>query len=85
MTEDVEGRIRTVFADVFGLDASAVGADTSPDTVEEWDSLHQLNLVLAIEEEFDLQVGDAEMAEMVSFPLVVAIVREKLGTAGASA
>ena len=84
MTADVEGRLRTVVADVLGLDASAVGADTSPDTVEAWDSLQHLNLVLAIEEEFDFQVSDAEMTEMVSFPLITAIVNEKLGSAEAS-
>jgi acyl carrier protein len=81
----VEQKVGTILADVLGIDASSVGADTSPDTVEEWDSLQHLNLVLAIEEEFDFQVSDAEMTEMVSFPLIVAIIHEKLGTAEASA
>jgi acyl carrier protein len=81
MTNDVEEKVRTVLADVLGLDPSAVGPDTSPDTVEAWDSLQHLNLVLAIEEEFDFQVSDAEMTELVSYPLIIAIVNEKLGTA----
>lgn len=85
MSADVEAKVRAVLGDVLGLDPSAVGPDTSPDTVEAWDSLQHLNLVLAIEEEFDFQVSDAEMTEMVSFPLITAIINEKLGTAEASA
>jgi acyl carrier protein len=79
MTDAVEERVRAVMADVFGLDPAGVGRDTSADTVEAWDSLQHLSLVLAVEEEFDLQFGDTETTEMVSFPLVVAIVHEKLG------
>jgi acyl carrier protein len=85
MTAEVEGRVRAVVADVFGLDPGDVGARTSPDTVDAWDSLQHLNLVLAIEEEFDVQFGDAETTELVSFPLIVTILHEKLGTAEASA
>jgi acyl carrier protein len=79
MTEQIEQRVGTVMADVFALDPAEVGPGTSPDTVEAWDSLQHLSLVLAVEEEFDLQFGDTETTEMVTYPLIVAIVREKLG------
>ena len=85
MTADIEERVRSVLADVFGLDPSDVNEKTSPDTVDEWDSLQHLNLVLAIEEEFDLQFEETETTELVSFPLIVAITSEKIGTSGASA
>jgi acyl carrier protein len=81
MSDQVEERVRTVLADVFGIKSADVGPDTSPDTIEQWDSLQHLSLVLAIEEEFDLQLGDDETTEIVTFPLIVETVREKLAAA----
>jgi acyl carrier protein len=81
MTDEIEERVRGVLVDVFGLDASEVGPDTSTDTVEAWDSLQQLSVVLALEEELEVSFTDEETMEMVSFPLIVATVREKLGIA----
>jgi acyl carrier protein len=75
---DVERRIRSVLADVFELDADQVGADTSMDTVEQWDSLQQLTLVLSLEEEFGVQFDDEETVALVSYPLIVAIVGDRL-------
>ena len=81
MTDEIEERVRGVLVDVFGLEAAEVGPDTSMDTVEAWDSLQQLNVVLALEEELEVSFTDEETMEMVTFPLIVATVREKLGIA----
>jgi acyl carrier protein len=79
MSDDVDNRVQTVLADVFGLDAAGVGPDTSTDTVEAWDSLQQLTVVLSIEEEFGIHLTDDDAVAAVSFPLITAIVRERLG------
>ena len=76
---DVEERVRGVLAEVFGLDPGSIGADTSTDTVDGWDSLHHLTVVLSLEEEFDIQFDDEETLSLVTFPLIALIVREKLG------
>ena len=65
---DVEQRVRSVLADVFGLDAAAIGPDTSTDTVEGWDSLHHLTVVLSL----------------VNFPLIALIVNEHLDSSASS-
>ena len=38
-----------------------VTADSSPETVESWDSVQHLNLILAIEEEYGFQFSPEEM------------------------
>jgi acyl carrier protein len=78
VTDDVEQRVRVVLADVFGLDPESIGTDTSTDTVEGWDSLHHLTVVLSLEEEFDIQFDDEETLSLVNFPLIALIVRERL-------
>ena len=77
--DDIEERVRAVLCDVFGLSPEDVGPDTSADSVEAWDSLQHLTVVLALEEEFDIQLTDEETVEVVSFPLIATVVRDKLG------
>lgn len=78
MTSDVEERARGVLADVFGLTVDIIGPSTSTDTIEEWDSLQHLTVVLALEEEFDIHFTDEQTVELVTFPLIVATVTELL-------
>ena len=78
-TDEVEDGVRGVIAEVFGLDPDDVGADTSSQTVEAWDSLQHLTVVLALEEEFDIHLGDEETIAAVSIPAITGIVREHLG------
>ena len=75
----IEEKVRSVLAEVFGLDPAGVGADTSTDTVEGWDSLHHLTVVLSLEEEFGIQFDDQETLSLVNFPLIVTIVKDRLG------
>jgi acyl carrier protein len=74
----VEDRIRAVLANVFGLDPCDVGPDTSKDTVRGWDSLQHLAVVLALEEEFELEFDDSETVDLVNLPLITTIVSERL-------
>jgi len=53
--EQIAERTRTVIAGIFKLSAEAVPPDASADTLENWDSLGHLNLVLALEQEFGVQ------------------------------
>jgi acyl carrier protein len=75
---DVDARIRSVLAEVFGLDPESVGPETSSDTVEAWDSLQHLTVTLSLEEEFGIQFDDEETVSLVSFPLISAILHERL-------
>lgn len=75
-TDDVEHRVSEIIAGVFNLAASEVGPQTSMDTVEKWDSLQQLTLIVALEEEFDIHFTDEETVTLVNVPLIVEIVRE---------
>jgi acyl carrier protein len=77
--EEIEELVRTILADVLGLDPSEVDDTTSPDTVKAWDSLQHLTIVLSLEEEFEIQFDEEETLAVVSFPLIVATVSERLG------
>lgn len=75
-------RVKQVVSDVFGLPPGEVSADSSPHTVEAWDSMGHLNLVLALEQAFGVQFTPEEIAAMTDVPLIVAALDAKLGPAG---
>jgi acyl carrier protein len=58
----IEQRLRMVFERSFGR--PFVGSDHSVQSVEEWDSLSHVKLVLNLEKEFDLIIDPDAMAEL---------------------
>jgi acyl carrier protein len=73
-----EDKLKRLVANVLELEPEDIGADTSMDTVEQWDSLRHLTLVLAIEDEFGISVPDEEAADITSWPLIRLVVAEQL-------
>lgn len=65
-----ETRLRKVMADIFHILPETIGVDTSVDTVDKWDSLTHLNLILALEQEFDVSFSEEEVVESLNYPLV---------------
>ncbi len=72
----MEERIKRVMANVLGVDAAEINEDSSPDTIANWDSLRHMNLILALEQEFGITIGDEEVSTLISYPLIVLVVRE---------
>lgn len=64
-------RVKKVMAEVFGVDQNTIDNDASPGSIEQWDSLRHMNLVVGLEEEFDVRFPDESISEMVSFNLIV--------------
>lgn len=78
--ENVESRIHQIVADIFGVPVETVTSDSSPDTIETWDSLKHLELVLSMEQELGVTFDPEEIAEMLDVELVVDIVTDKLSS-----
>jgi len=51
--------------------------ESSPDNVKNWDSLKHMNLILALEEEFDVSFSDEEIVELLSVEIIVETLKEK--------
>jgi len=66
-----------LFADVLEVDASSLNDDSSPDSVEQWDSLAAMHLVAAIEETFETQLSTKEIMKMSSIGLARAALKDK--------
>lgn len=56
-----------IFTEVFGIDASVINDDFSKDSVDLWDSVHQLNLVTLAEEVFDIMLDPEDIMGFISY------------------
>ena len=73
-----EDTLKQVLSDVFDVDVKTIDDTTSVDTVAKWDSLRHLNLVLALEEQFNIVLSGEQAVQILSYPLIK-IVLEELG------
>ncbi len=72
-----EEKLKKIIGSVFKIDASSVNNETSPDSVESWDSLNHLNLVLALEEGFDVSFTEEQTVEILNFELIKISLQEQ--------
>ena len=70
--------IRVMASDLFGVPVEQITAASSPQTLENWDSIQHLNLVLAVEEKFSVQLSPEEIEEMKSVGETARLVESKL-------
>jgi acyl carrier protein len=59
----LDDRLLKVFQTIFD-DTVELRDDTTADDIEDWDSLHHINLMYLIEEEFAVQFAGNQLAEM---------------------
>ena len=68
-----------IFKDDFSVDESKLNSDFTKDNVEGWDSIHQLSLLTAIEDVFDVMFGTEEALSLTSYDAGKKILAEKFG------
>lgn len=74
----MENRVKKVIAEILDIEISSINDNTSPETIESWDSLKQMNIIVALEEEFDIEFSDEDIVEMLNFRLICEVVRGSL-------
>jgi acyl carrier protein len=59
-------RIKNVMAELWGLPVQQIPDNASPDVLAQWDSIAHLQLLLALEMEFEVQFPSEEMGKLLS-------------------
>lgn len=70
-------RLRTLVAGILRLPPEAVTAETAMATTDSWDSLRHMELIVAIEETFGIELDGDEIASMRSVAAVEAVLGRK--------
>ena len=72
----MEDKVLSILKEVFEI--NDIDTTCSQSNCEQWDSMNQLNLVLALEEAFDISLEPEEIGEMKSFQDIMKLLNEKL-------
>jgi acyl carrier protein len=75
--EEIFEATNEVFRDVFDDDSITVTETTTADDIEDWDSLEHINLILAIEERFNVKFNMGEVTGMKNVGEMVDILMER--------
>lgn len=60
-------KYNNAFIEVFGVEESALGSNFNKDSVDGWDSVHQLNIIALLEESFDIMLDPEDIMELTSY------------------
>lgn len=74
----METKIKEVIANVLNIKVEELTKDSSPETIEQWDSLKQMNIIIALEDAFEIEFDDEEIGDMNSIALITLIISEKI-------
>ena len=70
-------RLARLFHEVFDHDPGRFSKETLPEDVAKWDSLGHMNLVGALEREFELEFEIDEIMEMASVARILEILKAR--------
>lgn len=70
-------KLNQIFCEVYSVEESALNEGFVNTDVDTWDSIHQLSMVAAIEEAFDLMMDAEDILEMTSYENVKQLLTSK--------
>jgi acyl carrier protein len=80
MADELHATVENIVRDVCGDDRIALQDSTTSRDVPGWDSLAHVNIVFAIEEEFDIEFDDDEIAAFANIGELKDRIREKVAS-----
>lgn len=60
-------KLNKIFCEVFSVEESALNNEFNNCTIEGWDSVRQLSLTTAIEDEFDIMLDAEDILDFISY------------------
>ena len=74
----VDSKLKKIFSKVLKVPLEEINDDTSPNNCSSWDSFNMLQLVIEIENEFDVKLEISEIVTIKSFGDVSSIIESKI-------
>jgi len=71
-----ESRLKRVMANIFDIPGAEINEESSMETIINWDSLKHIQLMTAIEEEFQIILSIENMISMTNYPTILKVLSE---------
>lgn len=75
---EIKERLQEIFRDVFDDEELEIRDDMSAKDIEDWDSLAQINLIIAIEKEFRVKFNLEEVSKLKNIGEMLELINLKL-------
>jgi acyl carrier protein len=62
----MEDKVLEIVASILNVEKSELSLESSPETLSNWDSMNHMNIIMALEEEFDITFTEIEIMDMLS-------------------
>ena len=73
----IEEKLSLIFTSCFDIPSSEISLESSMETLDVWDSLGHLSLIITIEEEFEISLNEKEVLSMTSFSEIISILKSR--------
>jgi acyl carrier protein len=73
-------RLKKVIAEALECPTEQVTESTNQDNINNWDSLHHIKMIVLLEREFNVEIPDEKVGNMISFKLIESVVNECQGS-----
>jgi acyl carrier protein len=71
-------RLQEIFRDIFDDEELVITEDMSANDIEDWDSLAQINLIIAIEKEFKVKFNLEEVSNLKNIGEMLELLSKKI-------
>ena len=75
--DTVKENLTDVFREVFGDDDIEISDTMTAEDIEEWDSVSNITLVLAVEDRFDIKLNAAEIGGLANVGAMIKLLMER--------
>lgn len=77
MSETIETRVIETLSDVLGTESEDISSSTQKADIEEWDSLSNIRLIVALESTFSITLDVPDLAEIESVGELVELIQNR--------
>lgn len=75
---EISEKLNEIFRNIFDDDEIIISDTTTASDIEDWDSLEQINLIVAIEKQFNLKFNIKEVNGLRNVGEMIDVIMEKL-------
>jgi acyl carrier protein len=76
--EQIKTNLTEIFKDIFNDNSIVLARETTANDIEDWDSLAQISLLVAIEKEFDITFSVDEIKDLKNVGEMLDIIQHKV-------
>ena len=75
---EIESRVKNIMSNVLGVSEDEINEESSPSNIEAWASLKQMDLVISLEEEFEIEFSNEQIIQIVDYKSLVEVLKESI-------